>query len=79
MRNTKWEDSLPSERIFNIDEVGVDQVSGMDGDRQAVVLRIKKTSTYRKASADRTHLSAAVCIGADGWLAKTMYALKGEP
>ena len=72
------EDSLPPDRIFNIDEVGVDQVSGMDGDRQVVVLRIKKTSTYRKASADRTHLSAAVCIGADGWLAKTMYALKGK-
>ena len=34
------EDSLPPDRIFNIDEVGVDQVSGMDGDRQVVVLRI---------------------------------------
>ena len=36
------EDSLPPKMIFNSDEVVVDQVSGMDGDHQVVVLRMKK-------------------------------------
>jgi len=59
-----------------LDEAGADQISEMDGDRHVVVLKIKRTPTYRKTIADRTHLSAAVCVGGDGWRAKTIYALK---
>ena len=69
---------LPPSLIYNLDEAGVDQVSEMDGERHVVVLKIKKTPTYRKTSADRTHLSAAACVAGDGWRAKTMYALKGK-
>ena len=70
------EEELAPSLLYNLDEAGVDQVSEMDGDRQVVVLKIKTTPTYRKTSADRTHLSAAVCVAGDGWKAKTMYALK---
>ena len=72
------EEELAPSLLYNLDEAGVDQVSEMDGDRQVVVLKIKTTPTYRKTSADRTHLSAAVCVAGDGWKAKTMYALKGK-
>ena len=43
------EDSLPPDRIFNIDEVGVGQVIGMDGDRQVVVFRIKKNINLQES------------------------------
>ena len=72
------DNELSPSLVYNLDEAGVDQVSEMDGDRHVVVLKIKRTPTYRKTSADRTHLSAAVCVGGDGWRAKTMYALKGK-
>ena len=72
------EKELPPSLIYNLDEAGVDQVSEMDGERHVVVLKIKRTPTYRKTSADRTHLSAAVCVAGDGWRANTMFALKGK-
>ena len=43
------EDSLPPDRIFNIDEVGVDQASGMDGDRIVVVLIINKNINLQES------------------------------
>ena len=60
------EQELAPSLLYNLDEAGVDQVSEMDGDRQVVVLKIKTTPTYRKTSADRTHLSAAVLLEMGG-------------
>jgi len=37
--------------IYNLDEAGVDQVSEMDGERHVVVLKMRRTPTYRKTSA----------------------------
>ena len=69
-------EDLGNDLIYNLDESGVDQLSAMKD--KVVVLKMKKTPTYIHSSSDRTHLSAAVCIAANGWRANTMYALKGK-
>ena len=67
---------MTADLIMNLDETGFDQANVSK--TGVVTMKSRRSATQKRRSANRTHMTACVCIVANGDRLPTMYALKGK-